>query len=316
MSSLDVPRPDAPRGGNTIIPPGKGTSRVKSSGKSGPHQLVRWCFTLKWDETRGPAQLAQMLGGFCKEYYFQKEKGSLKDEAGDGYLHYQGCVATSRPMTFDQVKNLLFNDAHIEACKDWFASKRYCSKLETREEGPWDHKSMFLNPKYQLQTASLYAWQKEVLSWLKEEPDDRHITWIYDTIGGAGKSKLVLYAVDNLNATRFNTGNASDIAFAYKTETIVCFDFQRAKEHVNYSTMEDLKNGHLFSGKYESVAKRFNPPHVIVFANWLPEFKSMSLDRWIVYKIIDKKLVREYEFKIDGEEYKLKKLGVFGQVIQ
>lgn len=303
MASEQKDSPDEPRGGNTIIASGKSSSRIKGSNGSGPHQLVRWCVTLKKTDDRSPAQIAQMIQGFCKEFFFQLEKGNGENN----YEHYQMVVSCSRPLTFQQVKNLLFNDAHIEPCKDWFASKIYCKKPDTRIDGPWDHTSVFLNPKYQLQLKDFYPWQTKVLAKLSEEPDDRHITWIYDLEGGGGKSKLVLYCVDNLKACRFNSGAATDIAFAYKSQSIVLFDFQRAKVHVNYDTLEDLKNGHLFSGKYESVAKRFNPPHVFVFANWLPDFTCMSLDRWIVYRLESKKLTREYEFTVGEESYKLKK---------
>lgn len=189
-----------------------------------------------------------------------------------------------------------FNDVHLEQCKDWFAAVAYSQKAETRVAGPYSHKKPPLDPAYQLHTAALYDWQKKVLGWLEEKPDDRHITWIYDTKGGNGKTKFVLHMVDNYGAVRFNSGKESDIAFSYQSEKIVLFDFQRAKMHINYSTMEDLKNGHLFSGKYESCAKRFNPPHVVVFANAQPQFENMSLDRWKIYKLHNKKLTREYKF--------------------
>ena len=290
-------------GGNTNNPP----SAKPRSKKSGADKLVRWCFTIKHTEERTAADVAEVLKGFAKEFYFQLEKGT----GGSDYLHWQGCMALMVPSTFNQVKNLLFFDAHIEQCKDWFKSKMYCKKEDTRVEGPFDHTHSFLNKKYQLARANFYKWQETVEQWILAEPDDRHITWVYDETGGNGKTKFVLYCVDNLNAVRYNSRKESDIAYSYNGEKIVFFDFQRAKMFINYSTMEDLKNGHLFSSKYESKAKRFNPPHVVVFANSLPEFSKMSLDRWHVYKLDEKKLVREYEFYQEDKWFKLKKPGLF-----
>jgi hypothetical protein len=255
-------------------------------------------FTLKAKD-RAPHVLADILKGITKEFYFQKEKGSGAQE----YVHYQGCFSllTSKQM-LSTVKNLMgFNDVHLETCKDWPAAKAYSMKDETRLEGPWSHKGPKLNPKYQLARGAFYDWQATVEGWLKEEPDDRHIHWIYDKVGGNGKSKLVNYVTDNYSACCFNNGKESDIAYAYDSQPIVLFDLPRAKKHVNYVTMEDLKNGRLFSGKYESTTKRFNPPHVVVFANWLPDFSEMSMDRWCVYKLEKKKMIREYEFTIKGE---------------
>lgn len=200
-----------------------------------------------------------------------------------------------------------WHDVHLESCRDWQAAKKYSHKKETRMEGPWSHKMPPLNPKFQLARAKFHMWQVQVESWVLAEPDDRHIKWVYDLEGGNGKTKFVLYCVDNLGAVRFNSGKESDIAFSYNHEGIVLFDFQRAKAHINYSTMEDLKNGHLFSGKYESTAKRFNPPHVIVFANTLPDLASMSLDRWQVYKLHNKEMTREYEFVQEEKTFKLPK---------
>lgn len=275
---------DGQRGGNTMDPP----SARKKMAHSGPQRLVRWCFTLKHSDERKAAEMAEMLGGFAKEFYFQLEEGS----GGTNYKHWQGCMAMKIPSTFNQVKNLLFNDVHLEQCRDWFASKQYCKKEESRIEGPYDHNTSFLDPAYQLARADFYEWQETVVNWIAAKPDDRHITWIYDECGGNGKTKFVLYCVDNLKAVRFNSGKESDIAYSYNNEKVVLFDFQRSKPFINYSTMEDLKNGHLFSAKYESCAKRFNPPHVIVFANTLPEFSKMSLDRWVVYTLNNKILTR------------------------
>lgn len=62
--------------------------------------------------------------------------------------------------------------------------------------------------------------------------------------------------------------------------------FSRAEQgYVNYGALESSKNGHVFSGKYESGSKAFNKPHVICFANAPPDLESMSKDRWNVVHI-------------------------------
>jgi hypothetical protein len=54
---------------------------------------------------------------------------------------------------------------------------------------------------------------------------------------------------------------------------------------VNYGAIEQIKNGLLFSGKYEGGQCVFNQPHVIVFANAEPKEEQMSMDRWDIREI-------------------------------
>ena len=54
------------------------------------------------------------------------------------------------------------------------------------------------------------------------------------------------------------------------------------EEQINYQVMESIKNGRVFSAKYESKMKVFDPPHVICFANFEPKREAMSADRWAI----------------------------------
>ena len=69
-------------------------------------------------------------------------------------------------------------------------------------------------------------------------------------------------------------------------KNIVIFDVPRDNGNkVSYKSIESIKNGVIFSSKYESGYKIFNSPHVIVFANCEPEYSSLSSDRWVVKNI-------------------------------
>jgi hypothetical protein len=48
---------------------------------------------------------------------------------------------------------------------------------------------------------------------------------------------------------------------------------------------EELKNGILVSGKYESKTVVFKVPHVIFFANFEPDMTKWSSDRYFVKNI-------------------------------
>ena len=49
---------------------------------------------------------------------------------------------------------------------------------------------------------------------------------------------------------------------------------------MNYEVIESVKNGVVFSTKYESQMKVFKTPHVIIMANFAPDESKMSSDRW------------------------------------
>lgn len=68
---------------------------------------------------------------------------------------------------------------------------------------------------------------------------------------------------------------------------IIVFDITKDKmEHFQYSTIEQIKNGYIMSGKYDSTSLRFNKPHIIVFANTPPDKSRMTIkDRWNIVKI-------------------------------
>lgn len=58
------------------------------------------------------------------------------------------------------------------------------------------------------------------------------------------------------------------------------FDFARCiGSKINYSVVEQLKNGYIFSSKYYSGLKMFQPPHVVIFANIKPDHDAYSEDR-------------------------------------
>lgn len=242
-------------------------------------QLYRWCFTLKAIDAEGepiePEVVAVSLKAFCKEFYFQLEKGV------DGYLHYQGCFSLKVKERRDTCKNIIgHNSVHLEPCRNWYRAKKYCSKEESRVKGPWDHHTNWIQT-----ITNLRPWQREISEFtLLSEPNDRSIIWIWDTIGNKGKSAISKYLAIVHGATILNNGSFADLAYALPDNPkIIIFDLPRTIEgRVNYTAIEKCKDGAIFSAKYESRMKWFNPPHVIVFANFEPDYTRMSMDRWVV----------------------------------
>lgn len=144
-----------------------------------------------------------------------------------------------------------------------------------------------LRPKPNLQIKeNLRLFQKKILSYIdREVPHQRSIIWIVDTLGGAGKSSLAAHLIQSHHFLTFNNGKTADIAYAWNGENVI-FDLARSQqEHINYEIIEQVKNGVVFSSKYNSMMKVFERPHVFVFANVEPDYSKMSNDRWQVFRI-------------------------------
>lgn len=143
---------------------------------------------------------------------------------------------------------------------------------------------------------NLYPWQQSIMSRLATEPDDRTIIWVTDTQGGKGKSRLTTHLVKDHGAL-CPTGNLRDMTYAFcmNPTRIVCFDITRAaadsSSHL-YSQAEMLKNGRVFSAKYESHQSTFKPPHVIFFSNQTWDTTKFSLDRVIEYDLDNKRVIK------------------------
>lgn len=127
----------------------------------------------------------------------------------------------------------------------------------------------------------LRPWQTMVRDIAISPWEERKIHWIVDEPGLAGKSKMVKYLMVKHGACLLGFGYA-DCAAAYQKQPIVCWDIGKDTEDkfIPYAVMEALKNGMIFSQKYNSFTKIFTPPHVFVFSNNYPRMDAFSQDRW------------------------------------
>lgn len=139
----------------------------------------------------------------------------------------------------------------------------------------------------------LYRWQSDLLEELALPPHPRRIAWYYDVIGGAGKTAFVRYAIAKLHRVLFLSGGSyKDASYqvvkAKLDPRIVLVNLPRSAEgKVSYGTLESVKDGLVQSGKYEGGTRLFAPPHVVVFANWLPDVTALSQDRWDLRELFD-----------------------------
>lgn len=133
----------------------------------------------------------------------------------------------------------------------------------------------------------LRNWQADLNATLLHEPDARSIIFVIDRTGNQGKSWFARYYDDiHDNAQIIVPGKKADMAYTIEDNRVYFLDCPRSKQgdFIQYDFLEELKNGYVFSGKYESRTKKFKVPHVVVLMNELPDMSKLSHDR---YKIIE-----------------------------
>lgn len=223
------------------------------------------------------------------DYVLAKEVGT------QGTRHLQCCVKWKNPRSFSGMKKA-FPRAHIEVCKNWKASVQYCKKDGDYSCGhvETDHKDEYTRYMVQKYKDTVWKpWQQNIIEIINSEPDERTVYWFWEPEGNIGKSYLCKYLDWKYDAIIAN-GKQADVFNQYrmhleevKTQPkIAIIDIPRShQEYVCYSTMEKIKDGLVYSGKYEGMKLRLIPHHLIVLANFEPDKSKLSSDRWQIVNL-------------------------------
>lgn len=229
--------------------------------------------------------------------YFDEDKYIIGKEVGEnGTPHLQGCVSFKNARTFNSLK-IKFPKCHWEITKNKFKIENYCKK----ENNFITNIGKSLNELYDDYMIATYkdikwrSWQMEIFDIINFTPNDRRIiNWYYDYYGNVGKTFLCRYIEWKYKVIIVN-GKQNDVFNGIKNyldtkkifPEIILIDIPRTNEkYVCYGTIEKIKDGLFYSGKYEGGICRLLPVHVIVFANFKPEEEKMSIDRWNI-KLIE-----------------------------
>lgn len=141
-------------------------------------------------------------------------------------------------------------------------------------------------PPRQIPQHELREWQEELKDRLLDEPDDRTVEFIVDYDGNSGKTWFAHWMSQKYdNVQVLPPGKLADMAFALEpTTTCLFIDAPRSKqgEYIQYEFLESVKNGYVFSTKYESHVKQLGKCHVVVMMNEHPDETKLSQDRYKV----------------------------------
>lgn len=206
----------------------------------------------------------------------------------------QGCLKLKSKQRLEWLKRRMSSGAHFEKMKGtWEEAVAYCQKTDTAVGGGRGFargvaekiRDSYSEPNdFQIKAKAI------IEGYLEARRRDQLI-WFHDPIGGIGKTAFVRqWVIDNKDETLMVTGKGADIKYAVANWVkknplkVVFLNITRAYEgFVSYDGIESVQDGILFSSKYESEMVVFNPPLVVVMANFEPDKEKMSAHRWKVH---------------------------------
>lgn len=233
-----------------------------------------------------------------------------------GRPHLQGYFRKALQIRFDTLKRGMPYGTSLRKAKgSTFQNVAYCSKdnvywqvgLEddytpavakkgTKKKAKtelWDKMAAEIKAEYD--SVIWKSWQDEVVQILATDPrkDRRNIYWYWEPDGGVGKSFLLKFVLTSYPGARVVAGKKEDIFHAIAKmkaddviPTIIVVNVPKSgAKYVSYAALEGLKDGMLFSGKYEGDQCVFHSPHVIVMANSPPDENEWTKGRAVVKKI-------------------------------
>lgn len=236
-------------------------------------QCKKWFFTyhIIGDEQFEDAfKRLEPLKALCDKYIWAEEYGKSGSTP-----HIQGAFILKAKMRATTLQREFFlNHAHLPKLKNWNLAFQYCMK-----EGNQFHTNQQIKSKLKiLKEETLYIWQKNLIEYLKGEPDDRDILWYYG-VQGCGKTQFIKYCVATMGAIILN-GKPCDMKNGiveyekkngdYPKIIFSNIGYDVDMDGINYSGYEDIKDMCFYSGKYEGGMICGNNPHLVIFANYKP----------------------------------------------
>lgn len=275
---------------------------------SKPTQVSACCvydFTCPADKHNAD-EIKKILRNYCKKWSFQEEEGDT------GYKHFQGRlslkVRVRGPILAAKTMGVHWNCSTTST--ENMENDFYCTKENTRKDGPWSDKDiiLYVPRQYRGILENLRPFQKTIYdSRLNFEP--RIVNVVYDENGNCGKSSLAAVMACTglaINMPPCNDGEKLVAAFCdickgkdTREPGVVFIDLPRSMDQTKvsgiYSAIEQIKNGCVYDLRYRYEEWWFDSPQIWVFCNTLPYTSGLSKDRWKFWTI-------DAEFKL--QKYK------------
>lgn len=263
--------------GNTAHSPGNTNNRLKKT---------RFCLTYNNYSEEDYQDILTWVNGSCSMWIIGREIGD------SGTPHLQMFFITNKRMRITEFKNVkCLYKCHVEAAKGSDEENiKYCSKDKNFKH------SINCNVPEELKIINILSpWQEELEDIIINCTSERDIYWIWEDIGGVGKTAFIKYMIAKHNCLLCGGGKRADVINIifnnknYMTRSglkVVLFDIPRCnKGAISYAALEEIKNGIIINVKFETGTFICNSPAILVFSNSLPDIDKFSLDRWKIFNI-------------------------------
>lgn len=226
----------------------------------------------------------------CIKFIIGKEVGTNNTK------HLQIYMRFKNPISFTSIKKN-FPKCHIEKAKGTDEQNyNYCKKENEYNSNMDDFQTTLskITLEEEYKDIKWKTWQEAILTIIKQKPHNRHIYWFYDKNGNTGKTFIAKYICLKNNNVIIGDGKKNDVYYQIAKmiemkiiPRIIILDIPRYSQNwINYGVIETIKNGMIFSGKYESIKCIFPIPHVIIFSNEKPDITMWSIDRLKLVEIV------------------------------
>lgn len=185
-------------------------------------------------------------------------------------------------------------------------------KEDTRVDGPWTSEGDEAEKPMPWDIAlikQLRPWQQKLLD-ISKVRELRQINVILDRGGNSGKTTFQRYMLwyKHAQMVPFCNDYKDLLRMVMDMPKSPCYmmDMPRAikKDKLGqlYSAIETIKGGYAFDDRYHFKQEMFDPPVMMIFTNYLPDFDMLTADRWVLWKIVEDDLVRCGNEEFENQE--------------
>lgn len=156
-------------------------------------------------------------------------------------------------------------------------------------------------PAKEVEHHPLRNWQKDLNTILNRPANDRTIVFVVDVKGNSGKTWFSHYYRSlHEDVQVMSPGKKADMAYTLMQDIrVLILDAPRSKQSdfIQYDFLEEVKNGYVFSGKYESMMKTLGKVHVVCLMNEDPDFTKLSQDRYHTIRVTESNNIWDIDYK-------------------
>ena len=218
-----------------------------SSTKSGNTKQIspakHWVFTLN-NYSKDDLGLLSSISSINR-YVFQQEVGENGTPHLQGYVEFKTKKRPVSEIKFSQA-------AHWETTRNVKAAIAYCYKSDGTQVPGTVQTFNIKIPKPLKLIDPDREWEVEMLSIIKEEPDDRTIYWLFEENGNVGKSQFTKYLCAKHDALVVS-GKSADAKYMIMKYAeahdgvypeLIIYDVPRCNlEYVSWEGLEKIKDG-------------------------------------------------------------------------